>query len=1047
MSNFQVYSSSAGSGKTYTLALSFIALALKGGSSGYQQDYYRRILAITFTNKAAVEMKDRVLNYLISLSNGKDIDNIINWLIKETKLEKEVIFNRAKFVHNHILHHYTDLSISTIDKFTYRIVRTFASELGLSQNFDLEIDNYKIIQPVVALLLSRISEKEKDLSQLLIDFAFTKIEDGKSTNIERDLELFSEELFKEETSQYLEKENLSIKTCVSIRSIIQKQVKDCKNKILDLSKRTSHYFNSHDLTSEYFIRGTFYNHFTKNLCSDDYKKWIPSETLQHNMLNNNWYSDNSRSEIKAAVESCKPELTLFFNELMDLIVEYNSCKLVLKNIFSISILNELVNQIKLYKIDQNIEQISVFNKKIHHIISTQPSAFIYERLGERYNHYLIDEFQDTSILQWQNFLPLITDSLDYGKSLVVGDGKQSIYRWRGGEVEQFLQLPEIYGANHISFKDEWENKLIQHYDQYTLNKNFRSRKEIVKFNNLFFDKLKVLLPPKIRNIYANHKQEVILDNKKGYVHIELFSNKDIDFKLLILQKMLEEIRSLKKDCLFSYKDITILCNSRNRVSLVAEYLSENEIPVISNEGLLLKQSKKVNLIIAFLMYLKNQEDAIARSVIILYLQKNILTSYSLHELNLKANTRHGFSRVLHLSNINLNESTLLERPLYQLIEQLIMILNLKEDIYVQFFLDFVLDYSEKQINGLSAFLHFWEQQRDKQAIVIPEGLDAVKIMTIHKSKGLAFNVVMIPFNWEDTQNLKEVWVNTSDYFNKTLPFSLIPLAKSTEYSFFKETYLKETSLSLLDNMNKLYVAMTRARQRLYIFSKEFPVKPSKDFVRKGQLNSFLYHFSNHYPIILGSGNSNDDICLSNTNLNKSFLVNKVKKVDWREVVSLKHSAEEIWDIENNNSKKDWGKLLHKALSNIHYKEETEDVLNRLFISGQCNEENFQRLSREVYMLLEDPNIAKYFTKNWHVKTEKEILTNTGRTYIPDRLLFDKQSDQVIIIDYKTGEEKDRHIKQIRDYANALKKMGYNNIKEILIYTSKKDRIKPLCSLS
>jgi len=415
--NFQIYRSSAGSGKTYTLSLSFIALALKGNHFGYE-DYYRKILAITFTNKAASEMKERILEYLESLSIEKDKDGILDWLMKETGFDASKIYIRSAVVHRHILHNYADLGISTIDKFTYKIVRTFASDLGLSHNFDLEMDTYKIIQPIVALLLSRMSDSGGELSDALVNFAMQKAEDGKSINIEKDLEVFAAQLFKEEVSQFTDGKLLSVKECMRVKKDLQKSKKDIAQKVDNLADRVCVFFDKNGFTKEHFNRGVFYNHFTINLAKDD-SKWLPTDTLIRYTANDEWYTKSKSQDIKDLVDAYKTQLQNFFVELMDLMSDYNSVNAILKNIYSIAVLNELIAEIRAYKKENNIEQISEFNKKIHKVVTNQPSSFIYERLGERYNHYLIDEFQDTSLLQWQNILPLITDSLDYGKSMVV----------------------------------------------------------------------------------------------------------------------------------------------------------------------------------------------------------------------------------------------------------------------------------------------------------------------------------------------------------------------------------------------------------------------------------------------------------------------------------------------------------------------------------------------------------------------------------------------------------------------------------------------------
>jgi len=851
-SNFTIYRSSAGSGKTYTLALSFVALSLKGDTFGYT-DYYRKILAITFTNKAAAEMKERVLHYFKELANKSDKENILGWLKEETNLDKDIIYSRAKTIHKHILHHYADLSISTIDKFTYRIVRTFATDLGLSHNFELEMDNYKIIQPVVALLLGRLEKGGGDLTNALVNFALQKAEDGKSSNIERDLEEFAQQLFKEDVIDFIDGKTLSIKDCMQIRKDLYLQQNQLEAKVQLLSANAKAFFAKNGFTKEHFNRGTFYQHFTENILNKDAKKWIPSDALLRYIKNGEWYAQSKSDDIKQLVDFYLKDLQSFFDQLLALLKPYFTNKAVLQNIYSIAVLNELIQEVKNYKKEQNIQQISSFNKQIHDVVVAQPSAFIYERIGERYNHFLIDEFQDTSILQWQNMLPLITDAVDYGKSLVVGDGKQSIYRWRAGEVEQFLQLPTIFKGEKLIFKQDWENKLKAHEKNKNLEKNFRSRKEIIKFNNDFFEQLKTLLTPHLQDIYKGQKQEFEHAKEGGYVHLELFGDKGNDFKDLILQRMLVEIKKLTKENDYCLRDIAILCNSRKRVALTAQYLAENGIDVVSNEGLLLCSSEKVKLLIASLFYLQNKEGKIAKATMVECFHKEKLSRNSLHKLNLKLKEQKSFLQMIKEAKLSFNIHQFIELPLYELCEQLIRNLKIEEDIYVQFFLDVVLKYTEKNDSSISEFLLWWEDAKTKESVVVPEETDAVQIMTIHKAKGLDFDVVMIPFNWEDMSNKNEIWVDTSRYFQK-LKSALISSNKQLEWSHFSDEYHNEKNLTLLDILNKLYVAMTRPKERLYIFSKSFPNKIADDFDIKGKLHSFLHNFSNSYPKIKGNAN-------------------------------------------------------------------------------------------------------------------------------------------------------------------------------------------------
>jgi len=725
---------------------------------------------------------------------------------------------------------------------------------------------------------------------------------------------------------------------------------------------------------------------------------------------------------------------------MDLLSEYNSVKAILDNIYSIAILNEMMQEVRAFKKENNIEHISELNKKIHNVVTNQPSTFIYERLGERYNHYLIDEFQDTSLLQWQNILPLITDSLDYGRSILVGDGKQSIYRWRGGEVEQFSKLPEIYNGDNLAFKIDWENKLERHYANDNLHSNYRSRRNIIEFNNQFFASKKELLSDDLKVIYNNVEQDISYAKEGGYIHIELFGNKENNFKELILEKMISEIKKITTENNYCYKDVAILCNSRKSVALVAESLSVSGIPVISNEGLLLSNSDKVNTLIAVLRYLQNPSDNIAKVVITDYLFNNYLNGESLHHLYLEIKSTEGFLAVLKRANVHINYFKLLQEPFYELVEQIIRVFNFKDDVYLGFFLDVVLSYSEKKGNSISEFLLWWEERRDKESIVIPEGADAVQIMTIHKSKGLAFNVVMIPFNWEDRKNTTDIWVNTSSYFNKQLPAALISSNKNLNYSYFKNEYLKEKEMSFLDSLNKLYVAMTRPKERLYILSKYLPDKIPLNYEKKGNLNSFLLQYDSKPIDMIGDSEMLHETKIEENNI---FSVSKRNKLDWRDVISLKHSAEEIWDTETAYQKRDWGKLLHLVLSSIHYLEQKDEVIERMYQLGKFSSDDNKKLREIINELLKNDKVKHFFSADWNVKTEKEILMQNGKTYIPDRLLFSKITDEIIVIDYKTGVKKDIHKTQITEYSDALELMGLKNIKRVLIYISDKIKVEYL----
>ena len=495
--------------------------------------------------------------------------------------------------------------------------------------------------------------------------------------------------------------------------------------------------------------------------------------------------------------------------------------------------------------------------------------------------------------------------------------------------------------------------------------------------------------------------------------------------------MIAEINKLTNENGFEYKDITILCNSRKRVSLVAERFSQNGINVVSNEGLLINSSEKVRLIISVMSFLLDGNDDLSKVSIVNYLQNTTPISEDIHSLYLKIKSSTDFSVILKKYKISINKNKLLRLPLYEVVEKLNKIFNIKEDVYTSFFLDVVLSFSDKNGSNLSHFMEWWEDKKDKESIVIPEGTNAVQVMTIHKSKGLAFNVVMIPFNWEGGRKYSEIWVDSSCQTNSMLNSSLIRTSKKLEQSDFEKDYRKENELSFMDSLNKLYVAMTRPVERLYVYAKEYPKTISDSFLNSGKLNSFfhLYGLSDIYI----DGDANENPHLKEKDKLAVFNCNTQDKIDWEKVVSLKRSSEKSWEMDDNDSKKDWGKLLHLALSKITSEKEISQVCKQIYLEGLCSKEKMEDVEIKVRELFSHPELKVFFDNKWRVKNEREILTPSGESYIPDRILFSE--DKTWVVDYKTGSPDDSHKNQIINYANVLQQMGYNNIEKYLIYTN------------
>ena len=1040
--NLHIYRSSAGSGKTYSLVRNYVRMALVGDGRTFYPRYFRHILAITFTNKAASEMKERVLSFISDLSKGvgqgKD-HTFFSHIQEDTSLSDEDIKNRSQQILTAILHNYTDLSISTIDKFVFRIVRTFAHDLQMAQTFEVEMDKDLLIQPTVSFLIGRIGTN-KEVSDALVAFALSKADEGKSYNLENALEQFAKHLFIEKSEKFICSLNdVSISDCLEVKNNLFSEIDAFEQLLLNKRKEFLAFCKTFNLGPKDFTSGTFYNYFNnfKKRSSD---KFFPSDTLQKNVANNKWSANSVCEDKKEIIINHADFLSALFNDVQKHLrvgfKDYIFNKLLLNNIFSIAVLNELSKELEQFKEENNVKHISEFNNAIAEIIRKEPTPFIYERLGERYHHFLIDEFQDTSVVQWHNLLPLVHNSLSEGyQNLIVGDAKQSIYRWRGGEVEQFVQLPEhIFQSELLPNPDELKNSLLNNAEEKVLSDNWRSDKEIVQFNNAFFNNLKTIISPDLQAIYESSEQNP-KGKDGGYLHIDLTPDTK-SFKSDVMDKIIQQIEVLRS-MNYDFKDMAILCRTGKEACQAAESLNKAGINVLSDEALLLSASKDVNFILAVLAYLHNTQDKVSQTYIVSYLYYNYENvDYNLHQVleSVGKGDSHVFNAFITSLGIDFKPQALWELAIYDLVERLIHIFKLSStDIYLHYFLDAIHKFSVKNSNDIVAFLEWWDKNHDKEAIVVPDDMDAVKVMTVHKSKGLEFPIVFIPFNWKVGKASDEIWVDAKGKIKK-MKVALLNNSKQLELSEYADIHKEEKNKSVMDDLNVLYVAMTRPKHQLYIYTAEY--KKLDDFNTLSKLIGYYFQSTTHeFPISIGSlepKSEDKDIDNLALNLNYSSLS------DWRQTIRLKNNSNQLWDI--NIDKQQWGSLLHECLAQIHYPKDKESVLDKLERNGLISVGMKSKLRKRVEELLNDEQLMPFFLEDWEVKTEQIILQESGESYVPDRLLF--KNNKVKIIDYKTGSitQIEKHKKQVDGYYNALKKMGFKEISKYLIYTEENDKI-------
>ncbi len=1052
--SFTVYKSSAGSGKTYTLVKEYLKIVL------LEPVRFRNILAITFTNKAANEMKDRIIGNLRVLSefnidnDDEKIKSLLKTLCSETGLNAEIIRKRASQVLELILHNYSDFAIGTIDSFVYKIIRTFAFDLHIPVNFELELETEELISQTIDILLNKVGSDE-NLTKTLVRFTESKTENDQSWNIEYDLKGFSKQLFNENAQSHIkELEELSLEDFNSIYRKISIAIKNFEDSVFNCAKAPYELIKQNAIPNKAFYQGEKgIAKYFENLYKRQFDKIVPNTYVNKTINEDKWYSGKANESEKASIDSINSEILTAINNIFDILSEhYDNYKIYLilrKNIFPLALLNEIEKIFHDLKSQNNIVHISEFNKRISEIVLSEPVPFIYERLGEKYRHFLIDEFQDTSILQWQNLLPLIDNSLAEGNfNMLVGDGKQAIYRWRSGEVEQFAKLPEIFNKEYYRFSDEREQNLIRNYKAEILNNNFRSKAGIVKFNNNFFNAVSKLLPEKFRPIYSNVEQNFLSENEGGYVQFnfieksfEEFSAEDLNF--IKIKEIIFEL----VDNNFTFDDIAILCRKNSDASRIASYLIEKDINVISSESLLLSNSPEVSFLIAFLKFILKPGDKISQTEIINFLlhKKNIEID-NLHKciFNTNGNAENATKtedydndllNLLKKSGYKTNLKELETLPVYDLCEKLIRDFFDNEDVnpYLQFFLDSVLKFTTETNTNLSEFLEWWEKKKKSLSLVIPEGINAVKIMTIHKAKGLEFPVVIFPFANEKLETSRNsIWLDYKDENIPELKTALFPTNKDLEETKYSELFIEERDKSFLDLMNLLYVVMTRPSERLYILSQLPPKKIN---------NTSLPILFSYYLKEIGEWSEGEleysfgeKATFSKSEMKfsgKKFNLHSFISNEWRNKMLISRLAPEVWDVEDPEKNKQWGNLVHNVLSQIFTIEDVDETLNSLLLDGILDNEEKIKLQKIINRLLSNPEIGKYFNKGLEIKNEAEILLPDGKSFRPDRLVFD--DEKLTIIDYKTGNPKETDIKQIRKYGNILYDMGYKKIRKVLIY--------------
>lgn len=1050
----KIVKASAGSGKTYTLVMEYLKLALR-----HPKEHFKNILAITFTNKAANEMKQRVLEKLEALSTLSEKEkHLIDFLCGELNIETNELKIRAETMLQAMLHHYADIGISTIDKFTHQVIRGFAYELKLNMNVEIEMDTDNLLTQVVELLLEEIEDENnnssntenKTLSKALIEFALDKLEDGKSWHIEDDLVNFSKNLLRDDTFMHREVlENTSIEALTKLKKEIRAFIKDFEKRSDDIALAAIKLIESNGLTEQDFPRkknglmGYFKQAYEKGI---KYENITNGSSFHQETINDNKWGDNPN------LHAIKDKLTEYFNQLTAMYAkeaqEIFLAQLILKNIFPFMLLHAISKMLKSYKEENSLMLIGEFQHLVFSEVKDQPVPVIYERVGSKYSNIMIDEFQDTSVMQWHNLLPLIDNAVaDMNECLIVGDAKQAIYRFRGGEVKQFSMLPYIFGSDKDAVLKEREINILNHQPELeNLEYNFRSRENIIDFNNRFYEFAKARPELKDKDAYANHEQKNGSKKTGGNViisFVEKDKDAEVDIRLIQTEKYIRE--ALAKQ--YSQRDIAVLVEDNKTGAQIASYLIEQGLNVVSPESLSIAEANSVQLLTTALMYLHRNDDLIIRANLLFSLQRNFSPEFDVSKISTHGSRFTFEERVSTVIHQPFKSSELQELRLYDLINKLASLfsLNLSNDPFVQFFLDEVLAYTQKFTANIQLFLEWWEKEKKDKSIVYPETLDAVRVMTIHKSKGLEFPVVILPdADYSTISKGKQAWVKIDKPYCKGIKEFLLPVEKKLSETSLASVYEKEKEDSFLERLNLMYVATTRPTDLLYIITTAVKnvKKVDSEISSLGRLfhyfkeqenpksveeNSFEFYEDNTLKNLTKEPDLNDQITLFQVGENVVATGDSVLQV--RTNPRLKWRQSKLDDIA-------YGNLLHALLSKIKYADEAEKTV-QLFLETETQTSEIQeRLLKDMNAIVQHPEIQKYFKLPYEIFNETGLSIG-GDLKFADRVMLDRTKNSVCIIDYKTGEEKAEHKAQLENYKSIFEQLGFETERAILFYTQTK----------
>lgn len=1008
-------------------------------------------------------MKDRIirsLSYLASIApQAAPKDPLYQELeahLQEKKV-KDPIPQRAQEVLNLILNDYSNFSVSTIESFFQRIVRAFARELDIPLTYDIELQEGLVMEHLVGDLLLEMGEN-KILTRLFERFVDRNLLEEKSWHVDMEVKQLGKQIFQEKfqrlVNAYPEAENRIEKTLNLAKDLIRIRARFvemmCKQAESALGLMGKYHLVREDFK---YGKSGVGNYFQRVLNNKDFdpksRVRAASEDPQQ------WYSKSSqrKAEIEAALDAGLYDILVDMVHMYDRnIKDYQTAGEVLRSIYSFGVLSDLQDRLAEYRRENGQMLISDTGLLLNRVVGNSYDApFIYEKVGTRYLHYLLDEFQDTSDMQWESLWPLVGDALASGNgSLIVGDVKQSIYRWRNGNMQLLMHQVESQAMS------QGQRPIIENLEQ-----NWRTAREVVNFNNGFFDAslnlLKAAFEAKgemLELAYQSLAQEPQKKAFPGLVEISFFAETEdnpLPWKEQAEEALLELILQLTNKQTgpgYDGKDITLLVRKNSEGMRLANFLQRQNIKVASAESLLVDTHMQVRFLHMVLKHLNHEEDPIVLASLRFYyaqIMEGDKKPEEVHELF------KGKEIAELIPTLEASKSRLRQLAVYECLEQLLRMFPplTQPNAYVQGFMDAALEYSSTYDASISGFLNWWEDQRRNRAIAASPVKEAVQIMTVHKSKGLEFPVVILPFaNWTLEPERRDIlWVQTAGMAAPYDQFPFLPISPSgsLEKTLFAGAFEEEKLQSALDNLNLLYVAMTRPEHRLYLLTEGVGEAKRKRRKRMTSVSHLIqdtltqmkadFEPEGGAQFVWGSEEGSEGKESPEASNSRELRRNPSPMSNWNQAIRIKYSSNRYLktDILTRTEKISAGKLVHEALAFVSVASDIPEAVERMLRMGYMAQSEAPFLQAQLEQAVNHLPVMDWYSGNWEVKNEAEIIGAAGEILRPDRVMI--KGNQAVVVDYKTGMPNKTYDKQIRTYMDVLSQLGYTSVGGYVYYLS------------